>query len=97
MGLYHALDGVTNLKYRLLYFLTPNKNNSKRKALAFSQDRSCHLANCLRLILFHCDISACTIKVYGFVVYGKLIDLVVRWCLLLSATETSPYYNHTLA
>ena len=25
MGLYHPLDGVTNLKYKLLYFLTPNK------------------------------------------------------------------------
>ncbi len=25
MGLYHPLDGVTNLKCKLLYFLTPNK------------------------------------------------------------------------
>ncbi len=25
MGLYHPLDGITNLKYKLLYFLTPNK------------------------------------------------------------------------
>ncbi len=25
MGLYHPLDGVTNLKYKLLYFLTSNK------------------------------------------------------------------------
>ncbi len=24
MGLFHPLDGVTNLKYKLLYFLTPN-------------------------------------------------------------------------
>ncbi len=24
MGLYHPLDGVTNLKYNLLFFLTPN-------------------------------------------------------------------------
>jgi len=53
MGLYHALDGVTNLKYKLLYFLTPNKKISKRKALAFNQDRSCHLMICLQLILFH--------------------------------------------
>jgi len=25
MGLYHPPDGVTNLKYKLLCFLTPNK------------------------------------------------------------------------
>jgi len=53
IGLYHPLDGITNLKYKLLYFLTPNKKNSKRKALAFNWDRCCHLALCLRLILFH--------------------------------------------
>ncbi len=50
MGLYHPPDGVTNLKYKLLYFLTPIKKNSKRKALAFNRDRCCHLAICLRLI-----------------------------------------------
>jgi hypothetical protein len=38
MGLYHSLDGVTNLKYKLLYFLTPYKKISKRKALAFNRD-----------------------------------------------------------
>ncbi len=38
MGLYHPLDGDTNLKYKLFYFLKPNKNNSKRKALAFNLD-----------------------------------------------------------
>jgi hypothetical protein len=27
IGLYHPLDGMTNLKYRLLHFLTPNKKN----------------------------------------------------------------------
>jgi hypothetical protein len=53
MGLYHPLDGVTNLKYKLLYFLTPNKKISKRKALAFNWDRCCHLVICLWLILFH--------------------------------------------
>jgi hypothetical protein len=36
IGLYHSLYGVNNLKYKLLYFLTPDKKNSKRKALAFS-------------------------------------------------------------
>ncbi len=53
MGLYHPLDGVTNLKYKLLYFLTPNKKNSKKKALAFNWDRCCHLVICLQLILLH--------------------------------------------
>ncbi len=24
-GLYHPLDGITNIKYKLLYFLAPNK------------------------------------------------------------------------
>jgi hypothetical protein len=53
MGLYHPPDGVTNLKYKLLCFLIPNKKFSKRKVLAFNRDRCCHLALCLQLILFH--------------------------------------------
>ncbi len=53
MGLYHPLDGVNNLKYKLFYFLTPNKKISNRKALAFNRDRCCHLVICLRLILLH--------------------------------------------
>jgi hypothetical protein len=36
MGLYQPLDGDTNLKYKQLCFLSPNKKNSKRKALAFN-------------------------------------------------------------
>jgi hypothetical protein len=52
MGLYHPLNGVTNLKYKL-FFLTPNKKNSKREALAFHRVGCCHLAICLWLILFH--------------------------------------------
>jgi hypothetical protein len=35
MGLYHALEGITNLKYKLLYFLTPNKNIFKEKGTSF--------------------------------------------------------------
>ena len=35
MGLYHPLDGVTNLKYKLLYFLTPNKKIFKEKGTSF--------------------------------------------------------------
>jgi len=57
MGLYHPLDGVTNVKCKLLCFLTPNKKFSKRKALAFNWDRCCHLALCLQLILFHCYVT----------------------------------------
>jgi hypothetical protein len=50
MGLYHPIDGVANLKYKL-YFLTPDKKkNSERNALAFNWDRCCHLAICLLLI-----------------------------------------------
>jgi hypothetical protein len=41
---HHSLGGITNLKYKLLCFLTPNKKNSKRKALAFNRDRCGHLA-----------------------------------------------------
>ncbi len=31
MGLYHPLDVITNLKYKLLYFLTPIKKNIPRE------------------------------------------------------------------
>jgi len=53
MGLYRTLDGITNLKYKLLYFLTPNKKISKTEVLAFNWDRCCHLMLFLQLILFH--------------------------------------------
>jgi hypothetical protein len=53
MGFYQPLDGVTNLKSKLLYFFTPIKKISKRKALAFNRDRCCNLAIYLWLILFH--------------------------------------------
>jgi hypothetical protein len=35
MGLYHPLDGDTNLKYKLLCFLTPDKKNFKEKGNSF--------------------------------------------------------------
>ena len=38
----------------MLHFIQLNKFLCKEKALAFNQDRCCHLALCLRLILFHC-------------------------------------------
>ncbi len=53
MGLNHTLDGVTNLKYKLLHFLTTNFFCKEKKALAFNGDRCCHLVLCLQLILFH--------------------------------------------
>jgi hypothetical protein len=38
IGLYHPLDGITNLKYKMLRFLTI-KNNfcEQKKALAFNR------------------------------------------------------------
>jgi hypothetical protein len=53
IGLYHPLDGVTNPKYRLLCFLTTKFLCKEKKALAFNQDRCCHLVLCLWLIVFH--------------------------------------------
>ncbi len=53
MGLDHPLDGVTNPKYNLLHLLSTKKICKEKKALAFNQDRCCHLALCLQLILFH--------------------------------------------
>ncbi len=35
MGLYHPLDGVINLKYKLLYSLTSKKTNSKEEGTSF--------------------------------------------------------------
>jgi hypothetical protein len=35
MGLYHPLDGITNLKYKLLYFLAPNEKNFKEKGTSY--------------------------------------------------------------
>ncbi len=53
VGFYHPLDGITNLEYKLMCFLTPNKKISKRNVVAFNWDRCCHLELCLQLILFH--------------------------------------------
>ncbi len=51
---HHPLDGVTNREYKLLHFIQLTKFFCKgKKALAFNQDRCCHLTLCLRLILFH--------------------------------------------
>jgi hypothetical protein len=56
IGLYHPLDGVTNPRYKLLYFVKTKKICKEKKALAFYRDRCCHLALCLWLILFHKDL-----------------------------------------
>jgi hypothetical protein len=88
IGLYHSLDGITNLKYKLLYFLTPNKKISKRKALAFNRDRGCHLALCLRLILFHevhfnADLfKHMTINLYMNGWIDAVLDFLKSWPIL---------------
>jgi len=51
IGHYHPLDGVNNPKYKLLCFLKA-KIVCIEKSLALNQDRCCHLALCLWLILF---------------------------------------------
>jgi hypothetical protein len=54
IGLHHPLDGVTSPEYKLLHFIQlPKFFCKEKKALAFNWDRCCHLALCLRLILFH--------------------------------------------
>ncbi len=35
IGLYHPLDGITNLKYKLFCFLMPDKNFFKGKGTSF--------------------------------------------------------------
>jgi hypothetical protein len=51
IGLHHPLDGVTNPEYKLLCFIQLTIFCKEKKALAFIQDRCCHLALCLQLIL----------------------------------------------
>ncbi len=53
MRLCHPPDGSTSPKYKLLCFITTKKFCKEKNALAFNQDRCCHLALCLRLIPFH--------------------------------------------
>ncbi len=54
IGLHHPLDGVTNPEYKLLRFIQLTKFFCKeKKAFALNWDTCCHLALCLRLILFH--------------------------------------------
>jgi hypothetical protein len=72
IGLYHPLDGVTNPKYKLLYSFTTNFFRKEKKALPFNGDRCCHLALCLRLILFHHKIS----KAFSYLINDKLYMLV---------------------
>ncbi len=35
IGLYCSLDGIANLKYKLLCFLTPNEKNFEEKGTSF--------------------------------------------------------------
>jgi len=78
IGLYHPLDGITNLKFKLLCFLTPSKKISKRKVLAFNRDRSCHLMLCLQLILLLLHYSVNKRKNGGVVTFSSDVFLQLR-------------------
>jgi hypothetical protein len=54
MRLCQPPDGSTSPKYKLLCFITSKKICKEKNALAFNQDRCCHLVLCLQLIPFHC-------------------------------------------
>ena len=53
IGLYQPLDGLNNPKYKLCFIQPTNFFCKEKKALAFNRDRCCHVALCLRLILFY--------------------------------------------
>jgi hypothetical protein len=53
MRLCHPPDGNTSPRYKLPCFITTKKICNEKNALAFNQDRCCHLVLCLRLIPFH--------------------------------------------
>ncbi len=57
IGLHHPLDGITNPEYKLLHFIQVTLFCKNKRALAFNRDRCCHLALCLQLTLFHCNIA----------------------------------------
>ncbi len=92
IGLYHPLDGITNLKYKLLCFLTPNKKISKRKALAFNWDRCCHLELCLQLILFHYLKTFCIYKTFMIILKVGMHIKYKRWTYF-KAEKISKNYN----
>ena len=54
MRLCHPPDGSTSRKYKLLCFITAKINCKEKNALAFNQDRCCHLVLCFWLIPFNC-------------------------------------------
>ncbi len=78
--LYHPLDGVTTPKYKLLCSITSNFFR-KRKALALNWDRCCHLALCLRLILFH-SIGGRNWQLIS-PYFAQLACLPYEWCNVL--------------
>jgi hypothetical protein len=81
IGLYHPLDGVTNLKYKLLHFLTTIFFCKSKRVIAFKWDRCCHLALCLHLILFHyswCCFAECC---YAECCYGE--GHYIKCCIVL--------------
>ncbi len=62
MRLCHPPDGSTSPKYKLLCFITTKKICKEKNALAFNQDRCCHLVLCLRLIPLILEIMSQTFK-----------------------------------
>ena len=92
IGLHHPLEGITNLRYKLLCFLTPNKKNSKRKALAFNWDRCCHLVLCLWLIHFHW--TACFKNCKQLFEYQHLLQLRgIWWQKFFSIFKCSSFFS----
>jgi hypothetical protein len=77
---YHPLDGVTDPKYKLLHFLKTEFFLQREKALAFNQDICCHLALCLRLILFHCLSSSEQILVIANSIPVDPLLMLVWFC-----------------
>ncbi len=78
IGLHHPLDGITNPKYKLLHFIQLTKFYFENKrALAFNREWCCHLATCLRLILFH---SQCAILSICHLTICYVVTVILSPC-----------------
>ncbi len=81
---FHSLDGVTNPKYKLLHFIQLTIFFKKKRALAFNRNRCCHLALCLRLILFHCTPRS---KPNSFLCSKFFFFFLILYCTILFLTK----------
>ncbi len=109
MGLHHPLDGKTYPKYKLLlHFIQLTKNFLQREALAFNRNRCCHLALCLRLILFHyyqnllpdtLEFTRCLISLFKIsspfplIVFFRFSSLFIKWDGGKSTLRFSRHYR----